>query len=69
MDGSFDKGESPDQPDLALSVSTVGHSDGRQAMNGNGGDDSFQLATAYPLADDLSAISIQLKRTRADRTE
>jgi len=29
--------------DLALSVSTVGHSDSRQAMNGNGaGDDIFQ---------------------------
>ena len=33
MDGSFNKGESPDQLDLALSVSTVGHSDGRQVRD------------------------------------
>ena len=35
-------GESLSKIDLALSVSTVGYSDSRQAMNGNGGDDSFQ---------------------------
>jgi len=39
---SFNIGESIAKIDLALSVSTVGHSDSRQAMNGNGGDDSFQ---------------------------
>ncbi len=40
---SFNKRESIGQLDQALSFSTVGHSDGRQAMNGNGaGDDSFQ---------------------------
>ena len=33
MDGSFNKRESPDQLDLALSVSTVGHSDGRQVRD------------------------------------
>jgi len=33
MDGSFNKGEAPDQLDLALSVSTVGHSDGRQVRD------------------------------------
>lgn len=33
MDGSFNIGESPDQLDLALSVSTVGHSDGRQVRD------------------------------------
>jgi chromosome segregation ATPase len=31
--GSFNKCESPDQLDLALSVSTVGHSDGRQVRD------------------------------------
>ena len=41
--GSLNIGESLSQIDLALSVSTVGHSDSRQAMNGNGaGDDRFQ---------------------------
>ncbi len=44
--GRFDLlnvGESLSKIDLALSVSTVGHSDSRQAMNGNGaGDDIFQ---------------------------
>jgi len=44
--GRFDLlnvGESLSKIDLALSVSTVGHSDSKQAMNGNGaGDDSFQ---------------------------
>jgi len=39
---SFNIGESIAKIDLALSVSTVGYSDSRQAMNGNGGDDSFQ---------------------------
>ncbi len=34
--------ESLSKIDLALSVSTVGNSDSRQAMNGNGGDESFQ---------------------------
>ncbi len=33
MDGSFRKGESPNQLDLALSVSTVGHSDVRQVRD------------------------------------
>jgi len=33
MDGSFNEGESPDQLDLALSVSAVGHSDGRQVRD------------------------------------
>jgi len=38
--------ESLSKIDLALSVSTVGNSDSRQAMNGNGaGDDSFQPGT------------------------
>ena len=37
MDGSFNKGESPDQLDLALSVSTVGHSDGRQVRDDENG--------------------------------
>ncbi len=44
--GRFDLlnvGESLSKIDLALSVSTVGHSDSRQAMNGNGaGDNIFQ---------------------------
>ncbi len=40
---SLNIGESLSKIDLALSVSTVGNSDSRQAMNGNGaGDDSFQ---------------------------
>ncbi len=40
--GSLNIGESLSKIDLALSVSAVGNSDSRQAMNGNGGDDSFQ---------------------------
>ncbi len=41
--GSLNIGELLSKIDLALSVSTVGNSDSRQAMNGNGaGDDSFQ---------------------------
>ncbi len=44
--GRFDLlnvGESLSKIDLALSVSAVGHSDSRQAMNGNGaGEDIFQ---------------------------
>ena len=39
---SLNIGESLSKIDLALSVSTVGNSDSRQAMNGNGGDESFQ---------------------------
>ena len=39
---SLNIGESLSKIDLALSVSTVGHSDSRQAMNGNDRDDSFQ---------------------------
>ncbi len=35
--GSLNTGESLSKIDLALSVSTVGNSDSRQAMNGNGG--------------------------------
>ncbi len=43
MFGSFNKRESLGQLYQALSVSTVGHSNGRQAMNGNGrGDDIIQ---------------------------
>jgi len=43
MLGSLNEGDPLSKIDLALSVSTVGHSDGRQAMNGNGaGDDIFQ---------------------------
>jgi hypothetical protein len=41
--GSLNISESLSKIDLALSVSTVGQSDSRQAMDGNGaGDDSFQ---------------------------
>jgi len=40
--GSLNIGESLSKIDLALSVSTVGSSDSRQAMNRNGRDDSFQ---------------------------
>ena len=41
--GSLNIGESLSKIDLALSVSTVGHSDSRQAMKGNSaGDDSFR---------------------------
>ncbi len=41
--GSLNIGELLSKIDLALSVSTVGSSDSRQAMNGNSaGDDSFQ---------------------------
>ena len=44
--GSLNIGESLSKIDLALSGSTVGNSDSRQAMNGNGaGDDSFQPCT------------------------
>ncbi len=42
---SLNVGESLSIIDLALSGSTVGNSDSRQAMNGNGGDDSFQPGT------------------------
>ncbi len=48
--GSFSKRESPDQLDLALSVSTVGHSNGRQVRNGdNAGFNSRQLTSLRPL--------------------
>ncbi len=41
--GSWNIGESLPKIDLALSGSTVGNSDSRQAMNNNGaGDDSYQ---------------------------
>jgi len=43
-------GESLSKIDLALSVSTVGNSDSRQAMNNNGaGDDSFQPSNGISL--------------------
>ncbi len=48
--GSFNKCESPDQLDLALSVSTVGHSNGRQVRNGdNAGFNSRQPTSLRPL--------------------
>ncbi len=48
--GSFNKRESPDQLDLALSVSTVGHSNGRQVRDGdNAGFNSRQLTNLRPL--------------------
>ncbi len=54
--GSFNKRESIGQLDQALSVSTVGHSDDRQAMSGNGaGDDSFQPSNGRS----IGGISIQ----------
>ena len=48
--GSFNKRESPDQLDLALSVSTVGHSNGRQVRDGdNAGFNSRQPTSLRPL--------------------
>ncbi len=48
--GSFNKYESPDQLDLALSVSTVGHSNGRQVRDDdNAGFNSRQLTNHRPL--------------------
>ncbi len=48
--GSFNKCESPDQLDLALSVSTVGHSNGRQVRDDdNAGFNSRQLTNHRPL--------------------
>ena len=48
--GSFNKRESPDQLDLALSVSTVGHSNGRQVRDDdNAGFNSRQLTSLKPL--------------------
>ena len=48
--GSFNKCESPDQLDLALSVSTVGHSNGRQVRDdNNAGFNSRQLTNHRPL--------------------
>jgi len=50
MDGSFNKRESPDQLDLALSVSTVGHSNGRQVRSGDDAEfNSRQLTNLRPL--------------------
>ncbi|MEE9551017.1 MAG: hypothetical protein V3W08_11540 [Candidatus Binatia bacterium] len=50
MDGSFNKCESPDQLDLALSVSTFGHSNGRQVTDDdNAGFNSRQLTSLRPL--------------------
>ncbi len=50
MDGSFNKCESPDQLDLALSVSTVGYSNGKQVRDGdNAGFNSRQLTNHRPL--------------------
>ncbi len=50
MDGSFNNCESPDQLDLALSVSTVGHSNGRQVRDDdNAGFNSRQLTSLKPL--------------------
>jgi len=50
MDGSFNQCESPDQLDLALSVSTVGHSNGKQVRNGdNAGFNSRRLTSLRPL--------------------
>jgi hypothetical protein len=47
---SFNKYESPDQLDLALSVSTVGHSNGRQVRDdNNAGFNSRQLTNHRPL--------------------
>ena len=51
MFGLFNNRESIGQLDQALSVSTVCHSNGRQAMNGNGaGDDSFQPSNGRSIA-------------------
>ncbi len=48
--GSFNKCESPDQLDLALSVSTVGHSNGRQVRDDdNAGFNSRQPTSLRPL--------------------
>jgi len=48
--GSFNKRESPDQLDLALSVSTVGYSNGRQVRNGDDAEfNSRQLTNLRPL--------------------
>ena len=50
MDGSFNKCESPNQLDLALSVSTVGYSNGKQVRDGdNVGFNSRQLTNHRPL--------------------
>ena len=46
---SLDIGESLSKIDLALSVSTVGNSESRQAMNGNGRDDSFQPSSGISI--------------------
>ncbi len=49
--GSLNIGESLSKIDLALSGSTVGNSDSRQAMNDNGaGDDSFQPSNGRSIA-------------------
>jgi len=49
---SLNIGESLSKIDLALSVSTVGSSDSRQAMNGNGaGDDSFQPSNGISIGE------------------
>ncbi len=49
--GSLNIGESLSKIDLALSVSTVGNSDSRQAMNDNGaGDDNFQPSNGRSIA-------------------
>ncbi len=48
--GSFNKCESPDQLDLALSVSTVGHSNGRQGRDDDNAEfNSRQLTSLRPL--------------------
>ncbi len=50
MDGSFNKCESPDQLDLALSVSTVGYSNGKQVRDGDNAEfNSRQLTNHRPL--------------------
>ncbi len=50
IDGSFSKCESPDQLGLALSVSTVEHSNGRQVRDDNSAEsNSRQLTNHRPL--------------------
>jgi len=50
MDGSFNQCESPDQLDLALSVSTVGHSNGKQVRDGDYAEfNSHRLTSLRPL--------------------
>ncbi len=50
MEGSFNQCESPDQLDLALSVSTVGHSNGRQVRDGDNAEfNSHRLTSLRPL--------------------